>query len=275
MDNSGEFSGAVPRGGACRWFVDDPCSHGLFSVVGPDPNSQHTTRLPPICGPHDGWTHGWRRAWGMRSSPFDSLAARGGGVIHAFVATSRKYRRSAGRLRRCEPPPPPNDLSMAIVHLGGLRNCSFCMPRRRGFPRFVMQALCRTNRGARPQSDRCRGLFSRCQHALGAAAVRTALPTRSRQLCPRCRTREGGRPAFTLHSCHPQSAAGRSPVLLLVHQRADVRCRRAGRSGECVGSRARVVRARSLSAWRTVAPRNGVFVMSLHRGEAPFRRTPS
>lgn len=73
----------------------------------------------------------------MRASPFDSLAARGGCVIHAFVATSRKYRRSAGRLRRCEPPPPPNDLPMAIVHLGGLRNCSFCMPHPRGCPWFV------------------------------------------------------------------------------------------------------------------------------------------
>ena len=80
------------------------------------------------------------------------------------------------------------------------------------------QDVHRTNRGSRPQPDRCSGLISRWQHALGAAAVRTALPTRSRQLCPRCRTREGGRPAFTLHSCHPQSAAGRSPVLLLVRQ---------------------------------------------------------
>jgi hypothetical protein len=60
----------------------------------------------------------------MRSFPFVNLAARGGGVIHVFVATSVKNKRSAGRLRRCEPPPPPNDLSMAIVHLGGLRNCS-------------------------------------------------------------------------------------------------------------------------------------------------------
>ena len=36
-----------------------------------------------------GWTHGRRRVWGNCVFPFDSLAARGGGVAHVFVATFR------------------------------------------------------------------------------------------------------------------------------------------------------------------------------------------
>lgn len=76
----------------------------------------------------------------MRPFPFVSLAARGGGVTHVFVATSDNYKRSAGRLRRCEPPPPPTDLYPRPLFLrGGLRNCSFCMPRHRGCPWFVSQ----------------------------------------------------------------------------------------------------------------------------------------
>lgn len=198
---------SAPEVSLGRGFVDDPCSHGLFSVVGPDPNSQHTTRLLSICGPHDGWTHGRRRAWGMRSFPFVSLAARGGGVIHLFVATSHKYKRSAGRLRRCEPPPPPNDLSMAIVHLGGLRNCSFCMPHLRGCPWFVTKMFIARTAGPGPS-----------QTAVAVSSPDGSMRWVRRRFAPPCRPGRvscdlvvvPARPAvfpYTLHCCH------RSPLL--------------------------------------------------------------
>lgn len=132
-------------------------------MVSPQPKSQNTTRLPSIGGALGGWTHGRRRAWGMRSFPFVSLAARGGGVIHVFVATSHKYKRSVGRLRRCEPPPPPNDLSMAIALLGGLRNCSFCMPHLRGCPWFVTKMFIERTAGpGRRQTAAAVSTFDGC-----------------------------------------------------------------------------------------------------------------
>lgn len=87
----------------------------------------------------------------------------------------------------------------------------------------------RTNRGARPQADRGRGPVCLGRHALGAAAVRTASPTRSRQLSPRCRAHDA-RPSH-VHAADSRTrlAAGRSVVLLLVPQRAAVRFHQAGR----------------------------------------------
>lgn len=91
------------------------------------------------------------------------------------------------------------------------------------------QDVHRTNRGSRPQTDCCRSLDLRWLHALGAAAVRTALPTRSRQLSPHCRTGKAG--CLHVHAAcgASASAAVRSAVLLLVRQRATVSCHRAGR----------------------------------------------
>jgi hypothetical protein len=105
------------------------------------------------------------------------------------------------------------------------------------------QDVHRTNRGSRPQADCYRSPDHRCLHALGAAAVRTASPTRSRQLSPRYRTHDGGPAHLHAADCRTRLAAGRSVVLLLVHQRAAVRSRRAGRWRKSYGLRARLPEA--------------------------------
>jgi hypothetical protein len=158
------------------------------------------------------------------------------GLGHPFIPL-RQPRRPRGRrhprLRRdvrqiqafCRPASPVRTAAAPdrpffepLFFRGGLRSCLFCMPHRRGFPQFVVQTRGRTNRGARPQPDRYRGLIpprTACA-GCGGGSHRLADPVAS--AVSSLPHHQAHHSACTRHFCLPQSAAGRSAVLLLLRR---------------------------------------------------------
>lgn len=185
MGNRGNEGDVRPRARTWRYSTLSTCSDRLLGVVLAHPSSQHTTRWRSDAGAPVGWMHGCRRALGMRSFPFVSLAARG-----AASPTSSSRRPTnrcvlsagfAGANRRR----PRQTFFEATVPSGRLAQLFLLHAVSTRLPVVREADVHRTNRGARPQADRGRGPSRQCRHTLGAAAVRTASPTRSRQMFAR------------------------------------------------------------------------------------------
>lgn len=162
--------------------------------------------------------HGRRRAWGKCSFPFVCLAAQRGGVSHVFVATSSKDMRSAGRLRRCEPPPPRTTFPQGPVFLHGAA-CATVSSACRSIaadPSFA-PGLSSAKLGARPPAGK-RGTLPVHQglHAHEAAAVRTAYAAPVASTVPPESRHQGH--SILLHAASrlTMNAAGRGAVRPLV-----------------------------------------------------------
>jgi hypothetical protein len=135
------------------------------------------------------------------------------------------FRRPASPVRTAAAPERLFDAT--VSSRGGLRNRSFGMPYVCGLPHVPHQLSVGETRGPGRRQRSFAAPSTRSRHALGAAAVRTALPARSRAAVPSQPWHRERCPTCTL-LMHPlMHAAGRSAVRQLLPPRARVWCRRA------------------------------------------------
>jgi hypothetical protein len=179
----------------------------------------------------------------MGSLPASSLARQGARVVHVFVATYVNVRCAAGRLRRGEPPPSRNyfrglmwlstsaatGLSAAVpCGLPQSRSrCDFHARLRRG-QSFLRSFRATLGTPASARVARDAPVIDAC--CAGTAAVRTALPARSRAALFSLAFRLGVTRLILAAGALTMYSAGRRAVRLRLLTRAIVRYRRVGRT---------------------------------------------